>query len=80
MFSPTEKKVLKLLKSGKKRKTVTLVTKLYFFRCKKPYNANAVISSAILRINRKCEYYRFDWFINGNGGGRGGKTVWIDKQ
>lgn len=77
IFSETEAKVLKLL--GDKKATLAALTTKYFQSNKKPMNPNAVISSAILRINRKCEYHNLEWFVNGSGGGRGGKTVWVDR-
>jgi len=74
LFSPTELRVLKLL--GKKKLTVTKLTEEYFKKEKKPLNPNAVISSAVIRINRKCKYHKLNWFVNGCGGGRGGKEIW----
>lgn len=77
MFSPTETRVLKIL--GKKKMTIKILTEKYFKGQKKPYNPNNVISGAIVRINRKCDYYNQDWYIHGEGLGRHGKTVWISK-
>lgn len=78
MFSPIEERVLKLL--GKTEATISELAKDYFKGRKKPYDPNAVISSAVLRINRKCKYYRLDWFINSYGLGRSGKTVWKEHE
>lgn len=78
VFSPTETKVLKIL--GKKKATITELADTYFEKGKKPYDPNGVISSAVLRINRKCKYHNLDWFLNGEGLGRGGRTVWKEKN
>lgn len=79
MFSETENKVLDLL--GKRSLTIGQLTDKYFKDCdRKPINPNAVVSGSILRINKKCEYHKLTWFINGVGLGRSGKKVWIDKQ
>lgn len=77
MFSPTEEKVLKIL--GKRRLSIRELSNRYFGYSEQVLNPNAVVSSAILRINRKCKYHKLKWFINGSGSGRGGKTVWRDK-
>lgn len=77
MFSPTEEKVLKIL--GKRKMTIKVLTEKYFKGQKKPYNPNNVISGAIVRINRKCEYYDIGFHVKGEGLGRHGKTVWVCK-
>lgn len=77
-FSPTEEKVLKILRKAHKRLTITEVTEKYFASEKKPIDPNAVISGAILNINKKCAFNKLSWSINGEGLGRGGKTVWIE--
>lgn len=78
LFSPTENEIIKLL--GKKKTTIKKLTDLFFKNQKKPLNANNVVSGAIRHINLKCAYHRLDWFVNGEGLGRGGKTVWLDKH
>ncbi len=78
LFSPTEEKVLRIL--GKKKMTVTDIAVELYKSDKKPINPNNVVSGAIRHINRKCEYHHLAWFINGAGLGRGGKTVWKDKN
>lgn len=79
VFSPTESKVLKLLEKTKKTTIQKLTDRFYKDIKKKPLNGSAVISGAIRNINRKTEYHKLKWFVNGEGLGRGGKTVWLDK-
>lgn len=78
-FSPTEKKVLKILNKTSKKLSITEITEKYFIGEKKPIDPNAVISGAILNINKKCAFNKLSWSINGEGLGRGGKTVWIEE-
>jgi len=77
MFSPTEEKILKLL--GNKKLPITELAEKYFKGAKKPINPNNTVSCAIVRINRKCKYYKLDWSVEGSGLGRHGKTVWLKK-
>lgn len=79
LFSPTENKVLKIL--GRRKLTITEIReKFYEDEKEEPLNPNNVISSVVNRINKKVEYHNLDWFINGVGLGRGGKTVWKDQN
>jgi len=79
LFSPTELKVLRML--GKKKMTITEVAKKYFSRSPQHvFDPNAVVYTAIRRINKKCEFHQLPFFINGVGIGRGGRTVWKDKR
>lgn len=75
IFSPLETKIIAAL--GKKHwSTVELVQKIYGNQ--PPLFAANAITNAVRVINKKCEYHRFDWFINGAGSGRAGKTMWFD--
>lgn len=78
MFSPTEEKVLKLL--GRRKMTIGLLTKKMRVDQDNWLIDNNRIAGAVRRINRKCEHYKLNWFLNGHGLGRQGKTVWRDKQ
>lgn len=77
-FSPTEEKVLKILRRNSKPLTITEVAEKFFSDEKKPIDPNAVVSGAILNINKKVAYNSLKWSIQGEGLGRGGKTVWIE--
>ena len=77
MFSPLEKQIIKLI--GEDRKTIVQVAGKIYWLDKQPSGKNCV-SNAIRNINEKCKYHRLDWFINGSGYGRLGKTVWKDKK
>lgn len=75
LFSPIEIKVLDLL--GTRKKSIGQLADMYFLTSRKgPINPNATVSQAVLRINRKCEYHKLKWFLNSEGLGRGGKTIW----
>ncbi|MFM6929046.1 MAG: hypothetical protein ACKOX6_11320 [Bdellovibrio sp.] len=78
IFSETELQLLELL--GSRRMTILDLTAEHYKNRRPPLNPNNVVSSAIVRINKKCEYYNEDWFINGEGLGRGGRTVWKEKR
>lgn len=78
-FSPTEKKVLNILRRNSKKLSITEVAEKYFANEEEPIDPNAVISGAILNINKKCAFNKLSWSINGKGLGRGGKTVWIEE-
>lgn len=78
IFSPIESKVLKLLEKSKKTTIIKLTEKFYKDQ-KKPLNGSNVIGGALRNINRKVEFHKLKWFINGSGLGRKGRTVWIDK-
>jgi hypothetical protein len=77
IFSETENKLIKLL--GAKKLTIKELTEEHFKGKRKPLNSGTLVSGAINRINKKCEYHKLQWFINGVGIGRGGKTIWKDK-
>ena len=77
IFSDTEKQIIELL--GNRRMSILDLTEEHYKGQNPPLNPNNVVSGAIVRINKKCRYYGLDWFINGEGLGRGGKTVWKDK-
>lgn len=77
-FSPTEEKVLKILRRNSKPLTIAEVAEKFFADTKKPIDPNAVVSGAILNINKKCKFKKLPWSIDGVGLGRGGKTVWIE--
>lgn len=77
IFSPTESKVLKLL--GKRKLTIAELTEK-FHDGRPPLEANNNVAAAVRRINAKCEAHDLNWFLNGAGMGRAGKTVWRDKR
>lgn len=76
LFSPTEQKILKTL--GRKQMTISEITEKIYGPF--VYDAGNTVAGAVRRINRKCEYHKLPWFLNGAGRGRGGKTVWKDKR
>lgn len=75
-FSPTESKMLKIL--GKKKMSIAEISeKMYEGIAKKPMNASIIVSGLISRINKKTEYFDLNWFLDGEGQGRAGRTVWV---
>lgn len=78
VFSDVELKVLEIL--GDEKMQVAAITEKFFKGKKKVLNPGAVVTSAILRINKKCDFHDLNWFLKGEGLGRGGKTVWAAKR
>lgn len=79
MFSENESAIIKAL--GDRTLTIKELTKKHYKGSrKKPLNPTNVVACTINRINLKCRYHRLNWFINGAGIGRGGRTVWRDKK
>jgi hypothetical protein len=77
VFSPLETKVLEIL--GKGTMTIGEITTAIYYRKLKPFEANNTVARAVRRINEKCKFHKLSWFLNSNGRGRGGKSVWRDK-
>jgi hypothetical protein len=75
IFSQSEKEVLKIL-SDKTLTTSQIAEK--FAKDHKILDPNNSVTSVINRINKKCRFHKLQWFINGAGIGRNGKSVWID--
>jgi hypothetical protein len=76
MFSELENQVLKAI-GRKKRISISDIAKK--IENSKSLDVRNLVCTTISRINKKCAYHRLDWFINGYGLGRGGRTVWKDK-
>lgn len=75
MFSKTEEKILKAL--GRKALMVAEITDKVYTKKNRPLTAANTVAGSILRINRKCKFYKLDWEIKSYGSGRGGKIVWV---
>lgn len=73
-FSPTETKILDVL--GNKTMSIREITRELYKGVSTPPEANNTVAFLIRRINKKAEYHRLSWFINGEGAGRNGRTVW----
>lgn len=78
LFSPLETKILEVL--GRKTMSIHDITEQAYSEADEPLGANNTIGTAIRRINEKCEYHELDWFLNGEGVGRGGRTIWKEKR
>jgi len=74
MFSEKELKVLKLI--GKRRLTIKRLTRSYYKKDAIPTNGSNNIAATVRRIVIKAHMYNLKWTIKGEGGGRGGRTVW----
>lgn len=75
-FSPLETKVLKAL--GRRKLSIAELTEKIYKRV--PLNGATTVGTAIIRINKKCQLHKLDWHLEGQGLGRGGKTVWVEKK
>jgi len=80
MFSPMEKTIVTILSKKKKPMEIRHLVENVYQGKPTALNPNTVIGSAILRINKKCKHLKLDWCIKGEGRGRAGKTVWIQKN
>jgi len=74
MFSPAERRVIKLI--GSRKISILALTDKYYWNRHKPINANNYMASVVRNIIRKCEYYELNWMIKGSGSGRAGRTIW----
>lgn len=80
-FSEMEKKIIKILnRFNEGLLTSKLASRVYktVAEDEMPLNANNSVTTSIRQINKKCKRHKLDWFINGEGRGRQGKTVWIN--
>lgn len=75
IFSPLEHEILTTL--GRRRMTIAELTEKVSPEGG-PFAAGS-ITSAIRRINLKCEWHELDWYLKGEGLGRGGRTIWREK-
>lgn len=78
LFSPRQQKILKIL--GDKKMTTAAICEKYFTDEDETISPRNSISDAIFKINMKCEFYQLNWFIDGHGTGRRGRTVWKAKR
>lgn len=78
MFSDTENKLIKIMKHERKYRLSDLSDK--FFGDDKPLYEAIRIGNLVRGIAKKCEFYNLTWTIEGEGGGRGGRTVWVTKR
>ena len=76
MFSPNEEKVIKII--GQKTMSIIDITEKFYDH--EVVGANNLVGAIIRRINAKCRFNNLDWFLNGEGIGRGGRKIWKDKQ
>ena len=76
VFSPYEKKVLKIL--GSRKMTITELTFCFFDSEPSAQQEHQNQMAGILRrIERKCEINKLNWTLKREGpGGRGGLTIW----
>lgn len=74
-FSATEQRVLQIL--GRKKMTILEITEELKLD---NLDGNNRVATCIRRINRKCEYYKLTWHLEGEGTGRHGRKVWRSKS
>lgn len=73
-FSLNEQKVLLIL--GRRKMTIAAITEKFYDGEDRPMNDIIHVASLIRRINKKCEFYKKTWYLEGKGAGRAGRTVW----
>ena len=79
VFSPTEFEILKII--GRKKMTISQIVEVYFEgSTSEILDANNLVAGVVRRINKKCRFYKMDWFLKGEGTGRHGKKVWKAKK
>lgn len=78
IFCQSEKEVIKII--GTRKITISKLADIYYKDRQPVLNQNNSISSVVRMINKKCVFHDLNWFINGDGLGRGGKTVWKDDR
>lgn len=74
-FNKSEMKVIKMINAHKQITIKELTQKFYKGRI--PMEANNYVAQVVRRINRKCEYNKLGWTIDGQGAGRQGRTIWV---
>lgn len=68
-----ENEILKIV--GRRKMTISeIAERFYGTDC--PFEPGNVVASAVRRINKKCERHELPWTLEGEGGGRHGRTVW----
>lgn len=78
LFGENEMKVIEILDKYESL-TIKELTKL-FYKDDRPYRANNRVAGFVRQIAEKCEFFDLDWTIKGKGGGRAGRTVWIEEK
>lgn len=79
MFSPIQEKIIKVIKECELITIQEIAKEVYKGSKNKPLSPNNSVVSAISYINVKCHKNKLNWFIDGEGVGRKGKTVHIKK-
>jgi hypothetical protein len=77
VFSPREQLILKIILKRSVLSIAELTNYVYKGK-KKPLQPNNGIGNAVRMINKKCEYFKLDWYLNSDIGHQG-KSVWIEK-
>lgn len=79
MFSPTEKTVIDII--GRRKITLAELTEeLARVSQHESFDLNNYVAGVVRRIVKKCDHYKLNWTIEGQGSGRGGRTVWKEKR
>lgn len=77
-FSKLETKIIKELRKQDGGLSISqLAKKVYRDVLIPPLNMNISVNNTITQINNKVDRHQLDWYIEGEGMGRNGKTVWI---
>lgn len=73
IFSRLETDIINTI--GRRRIKITEIVDIVYEGRPNP-SAKQTVASLLNRIEAKCEYYKLDWTLTGEGEGRNGKTVW----
>lgn len=76
IFSEHEKLVIDII--GRRKMTIADITSEFYKQTQddEPFEPNNHIAGVIRRIVKKCEHHKMTWTLEGEGTGRGGRTVW----
>ncbi len=78
LFSDTENQVIKMV--GKEKLTIQQITERLYGGRTRPFNAQNYVAFVVRQITKKCDYHKLDWTLEGEGIGRGGRTVHRTKR
>lgn len=77
-FSDLEQRIINLLREYRSMLTSALAAQVYKDVEDPPLNKSNSVLTTIRQINKKTRRHELGWFIDGEGLGRNGKTIWIE--
>lgn len=64
VFSDREKKIIKII--GRSKTTLSKINTRLFKEEDEPLNGQIMVANSLIRIAKKCKYYKLDWTIAKN--------------